>query len=99
MRLRLFALLVSVFSCLPIAAQEYYIDLSKKEFSIAQRNFYISRIIDARANKQSIGFVQRYINNQRVYASFKNGLTKDIQDFMLRNMHQQQNLYPVAMKI
>lgn len=99
MKLLLAILAVFLANLFPVAAQDYYIDLSKKSFSIPRPSFTIARVADARANKQSIGHVQKELTNQRAYATFRNSLEIDIESFILRNMPAQKDSLAVIMKV
>ena len=59
-----------------------YISLLPEHFKIENRNFYISKVIDERKNKFSLGISQVGPFNKKAVTKFKNGLENSFFNFM-----------------
>lgn len=99
MKLWFISVLIFITGLLSVSAQDYYIDLSKKSFSIPDSAFAITRVVDGRANKQSLGLVKKELTNQRAYATFRNSLEKELQSFISHNMASQKGSHSVLLKV
>lgn len=56
-----------------LAQEKHLIDLEPNQFVITDRTFYIDSVVDNRPNKESIGVVQKGMNNRQVAADFTIG--------------------------
>jgi hypothetical protein len=95
----LLLILMSTFLCVNALGQDYLIDLEKQPISLPDRNFYVSRVIDARPVKSAIGQVQRGMTNGKANVHFRSGLEKEIQACLNHNLPPRNDLKPVILKV
>ncbi|QHT70581.1 hypothetical protein GXP67_29975 [Rhodocytophaga rosea] len=97
---RLTILSLFVFFChFSASAQVHGVSLSKQTFVLPGRKFYISDIIDARIDKNNIGWVRKGLTNTKMEADLKKRFKPELMDFFNRNLPPYTNLQPVIVKV
>lgn len=81
MNKKVFVLLLLAF-CIKLNAQEYYFDISKYTCKVPYSTFTIDSIIDARDDKNCIGYVCKGINNKPTAAYLNHGLKYNIESYL-----------------
>lgn len=84
---------------LPAFSQSYTISLKKQTFQTPFKNIWIDQVIDARKEKQYIGFVQRGISNTKIKAVLEDGLESGLRAFFNSNLKMQSNTRPLILRI
>jgi len=70
----------------PAAAQQFAISLPPQTAStpLAAGSFQVAQVVDARADRTTLGFAQQGLDNHRVPANFPQGLEKEVLGFVSR---------------
>jgi len=80
--------------------QEELIVLQNEPVDFEVEGFFIKNVKDGRANKESIGFVQKGIfKKTKVKASFKDGLETAVYNFLEKSVRQDNTSVPVILRI
>jgi len=80
--------------------QEEFIELQHEPVDFKAEGFFIKNVIDGRADKESIGFVQKGIfKKTKVHASFKHGLETAIYNYLEKSLRQDKTSVPVVLRI
>jgi len=76
-----------------------FIELENEKFEIANRDFYISKVIDERIEKDIIGVSQKGMFNKKIDTKFKDGLEVTLDNFIQNSMPKEQGQRAVLIKI
>ena len=76
-----------------------YISLLPEHFKIENRNFYISKVIDERKNKFSLGISQVGPFNKKAVTKFKNGLENSFFNFISNSLDSEIVHQAVTIKV
>jgi len=81
-------------------AQKEMITISNDSIEFKADGFYIKKIIDAREEKENIGFVQKGVfKKKKVDADLKNGVENAIADFLEENFMQDSSGIPIVIRV
>jgi len=81
-------------------SQEETITLQDEPIEFDADGFYIKKVVDARKNKDDIGFVQRGVfKKTKVDANLKGGVEKAIFSYLQQNFDQEKNGIPIVLYI
>lgn len=81
-------------------SQEELITLQNEPIEFEADGFYIKNVIDAREEKDNIGFVQKGVfKKKKVDADLKNGVENAIADFLKKNFKQDPTGVPIVIRI
>lgn len=92
-------LILVILASINVNGQVKIIELKNEGISIPQRNFYISSVIDGRADKSKIGFAQVGAFNKKVDANFKLTLEETLQQYFNSVLPKADNQEAVVLKI
>jgi len=92
-------LLIALFACYTLQAQEYYIKLKHEPIIIPGQNFYITEVVDGRLNQTDIGFVQTGAFNKKVRADFEHGLATELTDYFRTCQTVFSNFEPILLRV
>ncbi|MEM1119909.1 MAG: hypothetical protein AAGJ18_05635 [Bacteroidota bacterium] len=81
------------------AQKKHKVTLSPSIVDIQDRPFYIKKVVDARPNQETIGFVQKGLGNRRVDAQFSEPLEVHLQKAFDQMVPMQDGQLPVVAKI
>jgi hypothetical protein len=82
--MRYFIVTVLCFTAAIITAQKQAkVSLGKSENSFRSADFYVSKVVDARISKESIGVVQRGLNNRKDPINFINPFETEVYGYFL----------------
>jgi hypothetical protein len=83
-----------------LLAQAELIELSNEPVAFEADGFYIKKVTDVRANKDSIGFAQKGLfKKEKVPARFKDGLGPAIFNYLKKNFRQDSAGVPIIMRV
>lgn len=66
----------------PVAAQTYVVDLQKQALAIPASSFKITKVVDARADRTTLGTVQQGLDNLRAPAQLRQSLDTELLAFV-----------------
>ena len=75
------------------------IELENEKFEIANRNFYISKVIDEREDKSISWIIQRRGDNHKLKAQFKDGSEAAIFNFISNSLPKEEGQKEIVVKI
>ncbi|MEZ4885195.1 MAG: hypothetical protein R3E32_10750 [Chitinophagales bacterium] len=64
-----------------------------------ETDFYISKIIDNRTNKENIGVIQKGLGNKKVPANFEEDLSIHLLDFLKKLVQSSEDKTPLALQV
>lgn len=83
-----------------IWSQDELIVLQNEPIEFKASGFYIKNVIDARSDKENIGFVQKGVfKKTKIVANLKGGIEKAIYDYLKENFSQDLNAVPIVICI
>jgi len=83
-----------------IWSQEELVILQDEPVEFNADGFYIKNVVDARGNKENIGFVQKGVfKKTKIDADLKGGVKKAVFDFLEENFDQDKNGVPIVLHI
>jgi hypothetical protein len=78
----------------------YDLDLTRVETKLPGVSpVSIAKVIDARADKSTIGWLNKGLQNTRLLARFRNGLEPDLTAFLTKNLVHLPDARPVVMRV
>lgn len=81
-------------------SQEELIVLQDEPIEFGADGYYIKKVIDARADKENIGFVQKGVFKKiKVDATLKGGVEKAVYNYLKGNLKQKLNTVPIVLRI
>ena len=84
----------------PGYSQDEIIELQNEPIEFDADGFYIKKVVDARKNKDDIGFVQKGVFKKiKVDAQLKDGVEKAVFDYLKENFDQDKNGIPIVLHI
>lgn len=94
-----FILLFLVSTNFIFAQKQHKVTLTPSTINLQSRQFFVKDIIDARPNKETIGYAQKGLSNRRVNANFSEPFTVHLQKAFDKMMPAQEGLTPVLAKV
>jgi hypothetical protein len=79
--------------------KDMIISLKNEPLEIHNRDFYIEDLIDARTQKENIGYAKTGLLNQKSGVQFKTDLRTEILGYLSHVLPQKENQIPVIIKI
>lgn len=85
----------------PAAAQVFYnLNLPRTNARAAgPQAFYVARVVDARANKNNVGWVNTGLGNARQLARFSQGLEQEVQQFFNLSFYHTPEASPLVLVV
>lgn len=81
-------------------SQEELIVLQNEPIEFNANGYYIKKVVDARTDKKSIGFVQKGVFKKvKIDATLKDGVEGAIYNYLKENFKQDPNTVPVVLRI
>lgn len=81
-------------------SQEEMVTLQDEPVNFDADGFYIKNVVDARQNKENIGFVQKGVfKKTKIDADLKEGVEKAVFDFLEENFNQDRKGVPIVLHI
>ncbi|MBX2968474.1 MAG: hypothetical protein KF803_03815 [Cyclobacteriaceae bacterium] len=89
MKNRIYPILIcSLVSWNAVFSQTHFVSLNKQKADFVNKSFNVTKVLDERSDKSTIGFAQKGMMNARVDANFVSPFEKELMDFLRSNLNQ-----------